>query len=72
MSDSATSEHSEYYDAVTQADGHLDAVMAAIRADELADDLTPREAADNRIAALEAHLERVRALRVEHFGVNGP
>jgi hypothetical protein len=49
-------------------DRFLDEKLAAIRAREAAGTITTREAADQRVAALEHHLEAVRALRAEHFG----
>ena len=59
---------SDYFAAVTAEDERLEAVLEAIRADEAAGQLTPREAADNRIAALEAHLDKCQQLRRDHLG----
>lgn len=49
-------------------DPFLDRRIAEIRAQYDAGDITVREAADLRVAALEHHLAAVRALRAEHFG----
>lgn len=46
----------------------LDGALADIRAAEAAGELTTREAADNRIAVLEANLIRLRLLREEYLG----
>jgi hypothetical protein len=51
-----------YYEAVTAEDQKL----AAIRADEAAGELTTCEAAGNRIAALEAHLQNCRLLAARY------
>ena len=48
-------------------DQFLDDRIAGIRAAEDAGDITTREAADLRVAAMEHHLAAVRALRAEHF-----
>jgi hypothetical protein len=45
----------------------LDAALADIRAQEAAGKLTTREAADKRIAVLEAYLTRLRLLRAEYL-----
>jgi len=66
MSDQTPS--ATYYEAVTAEDERLAATLAAIRAYESNGYLTTREAADNRISALEAHLARCQELRREHFG----
>jgi hypothetical protein len=68
MSHPAVPEHSAYYHAVTAEDERLCDVLAAIRADTAAGHMTTREAADNRIAALEAHLDRCQELRRRYLG----
>ena len=45
----------------------LDGALADIRAQEAAGKLTTREAADKRIAVLEAHLTRLRLLRAGYL-----
>ncbi len=45
----------------------LDGALADIRAQRAAGKLTTREAADKRIAVLEAHLTRLRLLRAEYL-----
>ena len=67
MSDPTTPEPT-YTEQATAFDGYLDEKLASIRAHEAAGDITIREAADMRVAALEHHIEAVRALRAEHFG----
>ena len=47
--------------------GSIDGALADIRAQEGAGKLTTREAADKRIAVLEAHLTRLRLLRAEYL-----
>jgi hypothetical protein len=49
-------------------DSALDIRLSEVRAAYDRGELTTREAADARIAAMEEHLDRVRALRAEHFG----
>jgi hypothetical protein len=49
-------------------DLYLDQCLAQIRVAESAGDITIREAADLRVAALEHHLEAVVSLRTEFFG----
>jgi len=68
MSHPAVSDHSAYYHAVTAEDERLCATLAAIRADQDAGHLTVREAADNRIAVLETHLDRCQELRRKYLG----
>jgi hypothetical protein len=60
--------HTAYFEQVTAADRRIDAEIAAIRRKEDAGELTPKEAADARVEALEAHLTEVRRLRLEHLG----
>ena len=61
-------DHSRYYVEVEAEDSRLTARLDAIRAREDAHTITVRQAADERIAALTAHLEAVRELRERHFG----
>jgi len=55
-----------YYQLVTEEARRLDGALAGIRADEAAGELPTREAADNRIAVLEADLTSLRLLREEY------
>lgn len=58
-----TGEHSPYWQAVAAEDERLGRTLASIRADYDAGHLTIREAADNRVAALECHLAALAAHR---------
>jgi hypothetical protein len=60
-------DHARYYQAVSREDERLAATLAAIRQDHDAGNLTIREAADARIAALQAHLARCQQLRREYL-----
>lgn len=60
--------HAAYFEAVEAADRSVDAQIAAIRRREDAGQYTPKEAADARVEALEAHLTTLRRLRREHLG----
>jgi hypothetical protein len=62
-----TPHRSAYFEAVTAEDERLTATLAAIRADEETGHLTTREAADNRISALEAHLRKCQQLRRDYL-----
>jgi hypothetical protein len=57
-----------YADEAAAQDHFLDDKLAGIRALEAAGDITVREGADLRVAALEHHLAAVRLLRAEYFG----
>jgi hypothetical protein len=59
---------SDYYTAIGEEDRKLSDVIRAIREDERNGDLTTRDAADAKIAALEAHLAACRAARVRYLG----
>lgn len=61
--------HSPYYTAISAEDERLEDVMQAIRNDWESGELSTREAADARIAALEIHLERCQELRRQHLGL---
>ena len=45
----------------------IEAALADIRAQQAAGTLSTRDAADKRIAVLEAHLTRLRLLRAEYL-----
>jgi hypothetical protein len=60
--------HTAYFRAVEAADRHVDAALARVRRLEDAGQYTPAEAVAERIAALEAHLNEVRRLRLELLG----
>jgi hypothetical protein len=57
-----------YNQLVAEEASRLDGALADIRAAEAAGRLTARDAADNRIAVLEANLNRLRLLRAEYLG----
>jgi hypothetical protein len=57
-----------YYIEAGAEDKRLTDCLAAIRAREDAKSISTREAADQRIAAMEQHLDAVRELRRKHFG----
>jgi hypothetical protein len=67
MSDPTTPEPT-YAEKAAIQDRLLDGRLAGIRAREAAGEITTREAANERVAALELHIEAVKALREEHFG----
>ena len=60
--------HTAYFEAVKAADRSIDAQIAAIRRREDAGEYTPKEAADARVEALEAHLATLHRLRLQHLG----
>ena len=57
-----------YADEAAIQDDLLDARLAEIRRRTDAGEITIREAADERVAALEHHIETIRNLRAEYFG----
>ena len=57
-----------YYQAMRDADEALDDALAAVRAEEDADRITPAEAAAERVGLLERHIAECRRLRREHLG----
>jgi hypothetical protein len=61
-------QHTRYYIEVGAEDDRLDAILRSIREREDSGEITTREAADRRIAALENHLAACRALRVRYLG----
>jgi hypothetical protein len=63
-----TTRASTYTNEAAAQDQLLDRRLAEIRAQFEAGSITVRHAADLRVAALEHHLEAVRALRARHFG----
>lgn len=62
--------HARYVAAVEEVDRRFDEQIAEIRRkqDAYPPQLTPREAADARIAVMEAHLSAVRELRRRYLG----
>jgi hypothetical protein len=63
-----TAGHDSYYAAVAEQNAAADASLAAIRAAEAGQHLTPRQAAAERSALLRQHLDRLHNLRVTHLG----
>jgi hypothetical protein len=57
-----------YYEAVSAEDARLQQVLTSIREDEASGELTPRQAAAARIAAMETHLEKCQAHRRRYLG----
>jgi hypothetical protein len=57
-----------YFNAVRQEDATLQVKLAEIRTREDAGEVTVRQAADIRIAAMEQHLAELRELRAQFFG----
>jgi len=62
------SEPSAYYQAVSAADQRLEQALAGLRDRQYAGEVTPVEAAQERIALLEAHLAECQAIRRQHLG----
>jgi hypothetical protein len=62
---------SEFYEAVKAEDHKLQQALADIRRRQDAGTISIRQAADERVSVLEAHLAAVRALRREHLGDDG-
>lgn len=60
--------HRAYFVQVTATDRRVDAELAAIRRRQDAGEYTLTEAAEARVAVLEAHLAEVRRLRIELLG----
>jgi hypothetical protein len=60
-----------YNELVAEAGDRLDGTLADIVRSQDAGELTVREAANNRVAILEEHLNRLRLLRDEYLGSNG-
>jgi hypothetical protein len=71
MSDPTTPRRSAYYQAVEQADDDVKEALQAVRDEEDAGRLTVRQAADERVRLLEAHLKRCAELRRVHLGDPG-
>lgn len=65
---SKASESSAYYQAVTASDEDLQHALDALCRREMAGQVTGAEAARERCALLEHHLERCQAARREHLG----
>jgi hypothetical protein len=59
---------SSYADEAAAVDQILDECLAEIRRRTDAGDITVREAADERVLALERHIETIRNLRAEYLG----
>jgi len=64
----ATPPASTYLSEALAADAELDEQLAIFRRELDAGEISPAEAAAERVRALETHLARIRALRVKHFG----
>jgi hypothetical protein len=60
--------HSRYYDAMRDLDQALDDALTAIRAEEDEHNVTPEQAAAERIDLMERHIAECRRLRAEHLG----
>ncbi len=67
MNDPTTGRRS-YSDAMRDADEAVDDALAAIRAEEAEGNITPVEAATERVNLLERHLEECRRLRRDLLG----
>jgi hypothetical protein len=61
-------QHTRYYIEIGAEDARLDTILRSIREREDSSEITVREAADQRIAALKRHLAACRALRVRYLG----
>jgi hypothetical protein len=70
MNPTTSSDHSAYYDAVSEADADLQDALSHVRAREDENELTIREAALERVELLERHLARCQAIRREHLGTS--
>jgi hypothetical protein len=60
--------HDAYWGAVETADRHLDAVLTVTRGRQDLGALTPQDAAQERIDAMQEHLDKVTALRTQYLG----
>ena len=63
-----TDDHSQYYEAMHQADEDLAAALSALRIEEDSHRVTTAEAAAGRVGLLERHIELCQQLRREHLG----
>lgn len=63
-----TTPRTAYADQAALADAELDAALASIRRRTDLGAISIRQAADERCAALQAHIDRTAELRAEHFG----
>jgi hypothetical protein len=61
-----------YASEAAECDESLDRRLDSIRHRTASGALSPREAADERVEALEAHIEATRQLRIRHFGSDNP
>jgi|HubBroStandDraft_5_1064220.scaffolds.fasta_scaffold1143007_1 hypothetical protein len=68
MSSVRQGDHESYWAAVEAEDGRFDDEIAGIRRRQDAGELTSREAANERIQIMEAHLAAVRELRQAYLG----
>jgi hypothetical protein len=68
MNPTTSSDHSAYYDAVSEADADLEDALSHVRAEEDAGRVTVAEACHERLGLLERHLDRCQRLRREHLG----
>jgi hypothetical protein len=68
MSSVRQGDHESYRAAVEAEDGRFDDQIAGIRRRQDAGELTAREAADERIHVMEAHLAAVQELRQAYLG----
>ena len=68
MSTVPPTEPRSYADEAYELDAALDEQLAIFRREEDAGEISPAEAALERVRAMETHLERIRALRIKHFG----
>jgi hypothetical protein len=60
--------HGDYYQAIGEETDRLWALLSEIARLHDAGELTVRQAADARVAALENHLAALRQLRADHLG----
>jgi hypothetical protein len=67
MSSISHGDHEGYWAALEAEDGKLDDLIGGIRRRQEAGELTPREAANERIQVMEAHLTAVQELRRTHL-----
>lgn len=63
-----TDNHSQYYEAMHQADEDLAAALTALRIEEDSRSVTTAQAAARRVGLLERHIEHCQQLRRAHLG----
>jgi hypothetical protein len=71
MNDPTSSCRLGYYAAVAEENEAADDALAAIRAEEAEQHITPRQAAAERAALLRQHLDRLARLRATYLGGEG-